>query len=104
MIKVSRAAFTRDVMGHQLSLVRVVRNPLTVGAMNHALKMDYSLLCLTDYINTGIMQGNSHGFKRDLDTGYTSRFFWEKGDVVYKEDILYIIYTTSAMLVYRKED
>lgn len=104
MIKVSRAAFTRDVMGHRLSLVRVVRNKLTVGEMNLALTMNCPTLCSMKAINTGIMQGNSHGFKRELDTGSTSHFFWEKGAVVYKECHLYIICTTSTMLVYRKED
>lgn len=97
MIKISRAEFLREMKGHQLSLVSVVRNTLTVGEINHALKC-------TTYINTGNMQGNSHGFKRDLDTGDTSHFFWAKDDVVYKEDILYIIYTASEILVYRKED
>lgn len=104
MIKVSRASFTRDLMGHQLSLVRVVRNPPTVGEMDLALIMSCPTLCEAEAINTGIMQGNSHGFKRDLDTGDTSYFYWTKGDVVYKECILYIIYTARAMLVYRKED
>lgn len=38
MIKISRAEFLREMKGHQLSLVSVVRNTLTVGEINHALK------------------------------------------------------------------